>query len=69
MRVFGAPTAGYASVNVTYPFYDGMQMWLTVGADQSVISGETFCDDPIPPDVESETPEEDAAAWLLSLNK
>ena len=29
-------------------------------------TGEVFCDDPIAPDVETETPLEDAVAWIQS---
>ena len=29
-------------------------------------TGEVFCDDPIAPDVETETPLEDAVAWIPS---
>ena len=35
-----------------------------VGIDIEPRTGEVFCDDPIVPDVETESPEEDAMSWL-----
>jgi C-terminal processing protease CtpA/Prc len=64
MRVFGTPTAGYASSNVPYPMPDGSQLVLTVGSDVTR-TGEEFCDDPIVPDSLTESPMEEAIAWLL----
>lgn len=66
VRVFGAPTAGYASANMPLTLYDGVQLWLTVGADVAVRTLEVFCDDPIEPDERTDTPEEDALAWLCA---
>lgn len=64
VRVFGTPTAGYASSNVPYPMPDGSQLVLTVGSDVAR-TGEEFCDDPIVPDSLTESPMEEAIAWLL----
>lgn len=64
MRVFGTPTAGYASSNMPYPMPDGSQLVLTVGSDVAR-TGEEFCDDPIVPDSLTESPMEEAIAWLL----
>lgn len=64
MRVFGTPTAGYASSNVPYPMPDGSQLVLTVGSDVAR-TGEEFCDDPIVPDSLTKSPMEEAIAWLL----
>ncbi len=64
MRVFGTPTAGYASSNVPYPMPDGSQLVLTVGSDVTR-TGEEFCDDPIVPDSLTESPMAEAIAWLL----
>ncbi len=66
VRVFGTPTAGYASANQPYPMPDGSSMVLTIGCDVAR-TGEAFCDDPIVPDVNTETPMEDAMTWLRSL--
>lgn len=63
VRVFGAPTAGYASANQPFPLPGGDRLVLTTGCDVSR-TGEVFCDDPINPDVYSETPLEDALAWI-----
>jgi len=60
--VFGAPTAGYASANQPFTLPDGSQLVLTTGCDVAR-TGEVFCDDPIQPDVLTETPLEDAVAW------
>lgn len=62
-RVFGSPTAGYASANESIIFYNGSILALTVSCDIAR-TGEIFCDDPIIPDVETESPEEDALLWL-----
>ncbi len=64
VRVFGVPTAGYASSNVPYPMPDGSQLVLTVGSDVTR-TGEEFCDAPIVPDSLTESPMEEAIAWLL----
>lgn len=64
VRVFGTHTAGYASSNVPYPMPDGSQLVLTVGSDVTR-TGEEFCDDPIVPDSLTESPMEEAIAWLL----
>ena len=66
VRVFGTPTAGYASANQPYPMPDGSSLVLTTGCDVAR-TGEAFCDDPIVPDVNTETPREDALAWLRNL--
>lgn len=62
-RTFGSPTAGYCSCNQPFPLPGGSQLVLTTGEDIAR-TGETFCDDPIEPDVLTETPLEDALEWL-----
>ena len=62
-RTFGTPTAGYASCNQPFNLPDGSQLVLTTGEDVAR-TGEAFCDDPIDPDVLTETPLEDALKWL-----
>lgn len=69
VRTFGAPTAGYASVNTVYPLYGGTQLWLTVAADYCVRTGEVFCEEPVAPDVLTDTPEKEAAAWIDSMHE
>ena len=66
VRSFGSSTAGYASTNTIFCLYDGTQIVLTVGADVALRTGEVFCEDPIPPDVLTDSPEQDAAAWIRS---
>lgn len=44
---------------------DGYTLLITIGCDVAR-TGEVFCDDPIAPDVETETPLEDAVAWIKS---
>ncbi|MBR5432329.1 MAG: S41 family peptidase [Bacteroidales bacterium] len=63
VRVFGAPTAGYASANTPFPLPDGSNLVLTTGCDVAR-TGEAFCDDPIVPDVPSDDPLAAALAWL-----
>lgn len=65
-RVFGSPTAGYASSNRPYKMSDGSMLVLTEGCDVAR-TGEEFCDDPIEPDVNTETPMEDSIIWFKSL--
>ena len=62
-RVFGSPTAGYASANESIIFYNGSILALTVSCDIAR-TGEVFSEDPIVPDVETNSPEEDAMSWL-----
>ena len=62
-RSFGSPTAGYASANMVYDFPDGSLLMLTIAKDKAR-TGEEFADDPVQPDVETETPLEEAKHWL-----
>ncbi len=62
-RTFGLPTAGYCSCNQPFALPDGSQLVLTTGEDIARTE-EAFCDDPIAPDVLTETPLEDALEWL-----
>lgn len=64
-RSFGAPTAGYCSVNQCFRLYDGTQMYLTVAADRAR-TGEVFESEPIGPDETAASPESAALAWLKS---
>lgn len=64
-RTFGAPTAGYTSVNMLYNMYDGAQMYLTVAFDKAR-TGEIFKETPIEPDVATDSPLEAALEWLRS---
>lgn len=66
-RTFGVPTAGYASCNQPFKLSDGSQLVLTTGTDVTR-TGEEFCDDPIQPDVLTETPFEDALEWLKAVD-
>ena len=63
VRVFGSPTAGYASANQPFPLPGGDQLILTTGCDVAR-TGEVFCDDPISPDVLTDTPLEEALEWI-----
>ncbi len=65
VRVFGGPTAGYASANQPFPLPGGDQLVLTTGCDVAR-TGELFCDDPIAPDIVTETPLEDALEWIAN---
>ena len=62
-RTFGAPTAGYTSVNMLYNMYDGAQMYLTVAFDKAR-TGEIFKETSIEPDVATDSPLEAAIEWL-----
>ncbi len=62
-RTFGAPTAGYTSVNMLYSLYDGAQLYLTVAFDKAR-TGEVFEETPIEPDVVTDSPLETALEWL-----
>ena len=63
VRTFGAPTAGYASCNVTKFLADGYLLVITNASDVAR-TGEVFCDDPIAPDVTTNTPLEAAVDWI-----
>jgi len=65
VRTFGIPTAGYASANTVEPLADGYTLVMTIACDQAR-TGEVFCDDPIVPDVSTDTPLEDAVEWILT---
>lgn len=65
-RTFGKPTAGYASCNQPYSLTDGSLLVLTIGTDVAR-TDEVFCDDPIEPDVMTETPLETALEWIKNL--
>ena len=62
-RTFGAPTAGYTSINMLYNMYDGAQMYLTVAFDKAR-TGEIFKETSIEPDVATDSPLEAALEWL-----
>ena len=64
VKTFGGPSAGYASSNMTHRLADGYQFAITTSCDVAR-TGEVFCDDPIDPDVPTETPLEDAIRWIL----
>ena len=63
VKTFGAPTAGYTSVNMLYSLYDGAQMYLTVAFDKAR-TGEIFKETSIEPDVATDSPLEAALEWL-----
>lgn len=49
--------------NQPFTLSDGAQLVLTTGCDVAR-TGEVFCDDPIGPDVLTQTPLEDALNWI-----
>ena len=59
-------TLPLVSTNTIFRLYDGTQIVLTVGADVALRTGEVFCEEPIPPDVLTDSPEQEAAAWIRS---
>ena len=63
VKTFGVPTAGYASANIVERLADGYQLLITTSCDVAR-TGEVFCDDPIEPDVNTETPLEAALEWI-----
>ena len=64
-RTFGSPTAGYCSCNQPFALPGGSQLVLTIGEDIAR-TGEAFCDDPIAPDMLTETPFEEAIEWIIN---
>ena len=62
---FGSPTAGYASANMVYDFPDGSLLMLTIAKDKAR-TGEEFAEEPVQPDVETDTPLEQAKQWLAT---
>lgn len=65
VKTFGAPTAGYTSVNILYSLYDGAQMYLSVAFDKAR-TGEIFKETSIEPDVATDSPLKAALEWLRS---
>lgn len=63
VKTFGCPTAGYCSGNSTYFLYDGMTLLVTTSRDVAR-TGEVFCEDPIAPDVGTDSPLDDALLWI-----
>lgn len=66
IKTFGQSTAGYASGNVTFELYDGAVIILT-SAYNKTIDGQIFGDNPIPVNVKTDHPLEEAINWLNSL--
>ncbi|MFK8242433.1 MULTISPECIES: S41 family peptidase [unclassified Facklamia] len=69
-KIFGKNTAKYTSANRMYhlPIEDNYYVNLTVGYPKS-ITGKIYKEEPIEPDVETETPLEDAVEWLNEMIK
>jgi len=67
-KTFGGPSAGYASGNMTHILSDGYIFAITQSSDVAR-TGEVFCEDPIEPDYVTETPLEDAIAWIGVMDK
>ena len=63
VKRFGGPSAGYCSCNTTRKMYDGATILLTIGKDVAR-TGDKFCEDPIEPEVSTDTPLETAIEWL-----
>lgn len=68
VKTFGSPTAGYPSGNVTHTLADGYLFAITRSAEIAR-TGEVFCEDPINPDVITDTPLEDAIAWIETQSR
>lgn len=64
VKRFGGPSAGYCSCNTTRKLYDGATILLTIGKDVAR-TGEKFCENPIEPEVPTDTPLETALEWLI----
>jgi peptidase, S41 family len=62
-RTFGQPTAGFTSANVPIEMPDGASLVITMAKDVAR-TGEEFAEEPINPDVTTDKPAEEAAAWL-----
>lgn len=68
MKTFGQSTAGYASGNLTFELYDEAVIVLT-SAYNKTTDGQMFGDNPIPADVKTDKPFEEAIIWLNSQTK
>lgn len=62
-RSFGAPTAGYASANMSFLMPDGALVMITSAYDRDR-EGTTYGDDPIAPDEQADDALSAARAWL-----
>lgn len=54
--------------NIVKALADGYTLLITTSCDMAR-TGEIFCDDPIEPDVLTQTPLEDAVAWIATTSK
>lgn len=66
VRTFGTPTAGYASANIVKTLADGYRLLITTSCDMAR-TGEVFCENPIEPDIITETPLEAAVSWIEAI--
>lgn len=62
-RTFGQNTAGYATVNQSFWLYDGSSIQITCG-NVTTRTGEVMGEEPIQPDVTTETAYELALDWI-----
>ena len=69
VQTFGKPSAGYCSCNTVFYLYNGAMLQLTVGSNVAR-TGEEFCENPIAPDIDTETPMKYARDWIAkSMNE
>ncbi|GGE31854.1 S41 family peptidase [Streptococcus himalayensis] len=66
VRTFGQATAGYTTSNMSYPMYDGAELVLSTGRIKDS-TGRIYENHPLEPDVETQSPLEDAKQWLQEV--
>ncbi|WP_010001881.1 S41 family peptidase [Leuconostoc lactis] len=68
VKFFGENSAGYTSVNQSFPLYSGTTINLTVGGVKDITNKEYF-NTPITPDVRTNEPYKLASQWISSQNE
>ena len=68
VKFFGENSAGYTSVNQSFPLYSGTTINLTVGGVKDITNKEYF-NTPITPDVRTNEPYKLASQWISLQNE
>lgn len=63
VKIFGTPTAGYTTGNMNFSLTKDLLIVLSA-AESEARNGNIYRDDPINPDIYTETPMEDAENWV-----
>ena len=67
VKIFGENSAGYTSVNQSFPLYSGTTINLTIGGIKD-ITNKDYLNTPIIPDVSTNEPYKLASQWISTQN-